>query len=51
VNQAMAASALSLMTENTELKIGTLEFRACILGASAFMLLEDYSLLYINSIN
>jgi predicted NBD/HSP70 family sugar kinase len=51
VNQAMLDSALGLMAENTILKIGTLEFRACILGASAFMLLEDYSLLYLNSSN
>jgi hypothetical protein len=26
--------------------MGTLEFKACILGASAFMLLENYSLLF-----
>jgi len=51
VKKAMANSALSLMAENTQLKIGTLEFRACILGASAFMLLEDYSLLFTDSSN
>ena len=48
VNKAMSDSALTRMAEDTTLKIGALEFRACILGASAFMLLEDYSLLFIS---
>jgi hypothetical protein len=34
------------MAQNTQLEMGTLEFKACILGASAFMLLENYSLLF-----
>jgi len=46
VQDAMAQAALSRMAQDTQLEMGTLEFRACILGASAFMLLEDYSLLF-----
>jgi hypothetical protein len=34
------------MAQDTQLEFGTLEFKACILGASAFMLLENYSLLF-----
>jgi predicted NBD/HSP70 family sugar kinase len=46
VQEAMTQAALTRMAQDTELEMGTLEFRACILGASAFMLLEDYSLLF-----
>jgi len=46
VKDAMTQAALTLMAQGTQLEMGTLEFRACILGASAFMLLEDYSLLF-----
>ncbi len=46
VQQAMTQAALTRMAQDTQLEMGSLEFRACILGASAFMLLEDYSLLF-----
>jgi predicted NBD/HSP70 family sugar kinase len=46
VRQAMYESALSRMARNTRLEVGTLEYRACILGASAYMLLDNYSLLF-----
>jgi glucokinase-like ROK family protein len=46
VQDAMTQAALTRMAQNTQLEMGTLEFKACILGASAFMLLENYSLLF-----
>lgn len=46
VQSAMAQAALSRMAQDTNLEVGTLDFKACILGASAFMLLENYSLLF-----
>jgi predicted NBD/HSP70 family sugar kinase len=46
VSTAMQTGALSRMAEGTKLEIGTLDYRACILGASAFLLLDDYSLLF-----
>jgi predicted NBD/HSP70 family sugar kinase len=46
VQHAMAQAALTRMAQATKLEVGTLEFKACILGASAFMLLENYSLLF-----
>jgi glucokinase-like ROK family protein len=46
VRYAMMQAALTRMAQDTQLEIGTLEFRACILGASAFMLLDNYSLLF-----
>lgn len=49
VLQAMSGSALARMVQNTRLEMGTLEYRACILGASAYMLLEDYSLLFLHA--
>ena len=45
VSAAMQTGAFSRMTEDTKLEIGKLD-RACILGASAFLLLDDYSLLF-----
>ena len=42
----MQTGAFFRMTEDTKLEIGKLDFRACILGASAFLLLDDYSLLF-----
>jgi N-acetylglucosamine repressor len=45
VNESMRNAALSRLSENTELELGKLDYRACILGASAFLLLEGYSLL------
>jgi predicted NBD/HSP70 family sugar kinase len=47
VNQAMRNAALTRMAENTKLELGALDYRACILGASAYPLLDDYSLLFI----
>ncbi|MBN1450102.1 MAG: ROK family transcriptional regulator [Anaerolineales bacterium] len=46
VREAMMQSALTRMAQDTVLEVGTLDFKACILGASAFMLLENYSLLF-----
>jgi len=46
VSASMQAGAFSRMTEGTKLEIGKLDYRACILGASAFLLLDDYSLLF-----
>ncbi|MDP1716022.1 MAG: ROK family transcriptional regulator [Anaerolineales bacterium] len=46
VNTSMQAGVFSRMTERTTLEIGKLDYRACILGASAFLLLDDYSLLF-----
>ncbi|MBI5965231.1 MAG: ROK family transcriptional regulator [Chloroflexi bacterium] len=46
VNGSMQTSAFSRMAEGTKLEVGTLDYRACILGASAFLLLDDYSLLF-----
>jgi predicted NBD/HSP70 family sugar kinase len=46
VSTAMQTGAFSYMTERTTLEIGKLDYRACILGASAFLLLGDYSLLF-----
>jgi predicted NBD/HSP70 family sugar kinase len=46
VSEAMQAGVFSRMTERTTLEIGKLDYRACILGASAFLLLDDYSLLF-----
>ena len=47
VRGAMAQAALARMAQDTRLEMGALEFKACILGASAFMLLENYSLLFL----
>ncbi|MBK9208438.1 MAG: ROK family transcriptional regulator [Anaerolineales bacterium] len=46
VSASMQTGALSRMAEGTKLEIGKLDYRACILGASAFLLLDDYSLLF-----
>jgi N-acetylglucosamine repressor len=46
VNTSMQTGAFFHMTEDTKLEIGKLDYRACILGASAFVLLDDYSLLF-----
>ncbi len=46
VRGAMFGAALGRMTQETQLKIGRLGYRACILGASAYLLLNDYSLLF-----
>jgi len=46
VNVSMRNAALSRLAENTEIELGKLDYRACILGASAFLLLNGYSLLF-----
>ncbi len=46
VNESMNAAALTRMAGGTQLELGTLDYRACILGAAAFLLLGDYSLLF-----
>jgi predicted NBD/HSP70 family sugar kinase len=51
VHEAMATSALKRMTQETQLEIGKLDYRACILGSSAYLLLDDYSLLFLQKEN
>lgn len=46
VNASMKSAALSRMSEGTCLELGKLDYRACILGASAFLLLDGYSPLF-----
>ncbi len=46
VSTSMQTGAFFRMSEDTKLEIGKLDYRACILGASAFLLLDDYSLLF-----
>ncbi len=46
LKSSMQSAALSRMSEGTRLELGALDYRACILGASAFLLLDDYSLLF-----
>ena len=46
VRDAMSKASLVRMAQDTKLELGALEFKACILGASAFMLLENYNLLF-----
>jgi len=48
VQQAMQRSAFHLLARNTHLRMGNLDYQACILGASSFMLLDGYSLLFLN---
>jgi N-acetylglucosamine repressor len=47
VKSSMLDAALSRLSENTRVELGVLDYRACILGASAYLLLDDYSLLFI----
>ena len=46
VNSSMRNAALTRMSEGTQLELGTLDYRACILGASAFLLQDGYSPLF-----
>jgi N-acetylglucosamine repressor len=46
VTSSMQGAALSRLSEDTRLELGTLDYRACILGASAFPLLDGFSLLF-----
>ncbi|MBP8789140.1 MAG: ROK family transcriptional regulator [Azonexus sp.] len=47
VKSSMQSAALSRLSEGTQIELGALDYRACILGASAFLLLDDYSLLFL----
>jgi predicted NBD/HSP70 family sugar kinase len=51
VDQSMSQAALGRMVQETQLEIGKLDYRACILGASAHLLLDDYSLLFLQPEN
>jgi predicted NBD/HSP70 family sugar kinase len=46
IHAAMTESALGRMVAETQLEIGKLDYRACILGSSAYLLLNNYSLLF-----
>jgi len=46
VNASMRNAALARISEDTQLELGTLDYRACILGSAAYPLLDDYSLLF-----
>ena len=46
VHEAMIRASLYKMAENTQLEVGTLDFKGCILGASALMFQDGYSLLF-----
>lgn len=46
VDESMRNTAFTRMAGITQLELGRLDYRACILGASAFPLLDDYSLLF-----
>ncbi len=47
VRQSMQKTAFHPLVQDTCLEIGTLDYRACILGAAAFMVLENYDLLFL----
>jgi predicted NBD/HSP70 family sugar kinase len=49
VNSSMQTGALARIAEGTKLEVGKLDYRAGVLGASAFLLLDDYSLLFTSS--
>ncbi len=46
IRQAMQSSALARITSATDIQIGKLDYRACILGSAAQLLLDNYSLLF-----
>jgi hypothetical protein len=47
VRQSMQKAAFHPLVQDTCLEIGSLDYRACILGAAAFMVLENYDLLFL----
>jgi predicted NBD/HSP70 family sugar kinase len=51
VRESMSEAALPRMVQDTQLEIGKLDFRGCILGASASMLLSGYTLLFTQTNN
>lgn len=46
VDESMRNAAFTRMAGTTRLELGRLDYRACILGAASFPLLDDYSLLF-----
>lgn len=46
VREAMSRTALPRMVAQTQIEIGKLDYRACILGSAACLLLDNYSLLF-----
>ncbi len=46
VREAMHQAAFTKIAQDTIIELGKIELRGCILGASASMLLDDYSLLF-----
>jgi predicted NBD/HSP70 family sugar kinase len=50
VKSSMRNAALTRLAEDTQLELGNLQYRACILGASAFLLLDGYSILFLQEI-
>jgi predicted NBD/HSP70 family sugar kinase len=51
VRGGMHSAALERMVHDTQLEIGKLDYRACILGASAYLLFDDFSLLFLQKEN
>ena len=51
VGQSMSQAALGRMVQQTQLELGKLDYRACILGSSAHLLLDGYSLLFLQPEN
>jgi len=49
VRQATAHATLSKLAEDTVIDIGWMDYRGCILGASALTLLDGYSMLFLQS--
>lgn len=47
VRASMQSAALARLNEDTVLDLGTLDYQACILGASAYLVLDDLSYLYL----
>ena len=45
IRYSMKQASLMRLATDTQLEFGDLGFKACVLGSSAFMLLDDYSLL------
>lgn len=46
VKESMQGAVLARLSEHTEIELGKLDTRACVLGASASLLLNGYSLLF-----
>lgn len=48
---SMNAAAFSRLSENTRIELGGLGYKASILGAAAYLLLDDYSLLFLKELD